>query len=262
MLLSFQNSQVEQVRVAAAPHQSHLLEPKSPNWGPKLPCLKNVKLSRRGFLLKQEEFCLELVAEMARISKGERALAAENQQRGEPLLRWTPHFYRSYGQSNWNCSSMRTIQEEVPYSKQGDPCNFILRGPHSLSAPTASELRRETIELLRQQNALQLQQNRIVELLALNQNRRKLPQLSVPVFDGNPIGYRTFARANESLIESRTFSSTDRLYYLEQFMAGDVQELVRSCHLRAPKKKIWRWIIHSIRLRDKSFRLAKHKSWG
>lgn len=130
---------------------------------------------------------------------------------------------------------MRTIQEEVPCSKQGDPCNFILRGPHNLSAPTASEdLRRETIELLRQHNALQLQQNRIVELLALNQNRSKLPQLSVPVFDGNPIGYRTFARANESLIESRTFSSTGRLYFLEQFMGGDVQELVRSCHLRAP----------------------------
>lgn len=111
---------------------------------------------------------------------------------------------------------MRTIQEEVPGSKQGDPCNFILRGPHSLSAPSASEdLRRETIELLRQQNSLQLQQNRIVELLALNQNRSKLPQLSVPVFNGNPIGHRTFARANESLIESRTFSSTDRLYYLE-----------------------------------------------
>ena len=36
-------------------------------------------------------------------------------------------------------------------------------------------------------------------------------------------------------------------------MAGDVQELVRSCHLRAPKKEIWRWIIHSIRLRDKNF---------
>lgn len=136
---------------------------------------------------------------------------------------------------------MRTIQEEVPDSKQGDPCNFILRGPHSLSAPTGSEdLRRETIELVRQQNALQLQQNRIVELLELNQNRSKLPQLSVPAFERNPIGYRTFARANKSLIESRTFSSIDRLYYLEQFMAGDVQELVRSCHLRDPKKEIWR----------------------
>ena len=67
-------------------------------------------------------------------------------------------------------------------------------------------------------------------MLALNQNRSKLPQLRVPVFDGNLIGYRTFARAYENLIESRTSSSTDRLYYLEQFTARDVQELVRFCH--------------------------------
>ena len=38
--------------------------------------------------------------------------------------------------------------------KTGDPCNFIVRGPHGLSAPTTSDLRIETIELLRQQNAL------------------------------------------------------------------------------------------------------------
>ena len=42
--------------------------------------------------------------------------------------------------------------------------------------------------------------------------------------------YRSFVRAFESLIESRTFNNTDRLYYLEQFTAGDVKELVISCH--------------------------------
>ena len=91
-------------------------------------------------------------------------------------------------------------------------------------------MRRETIELQRKQNALQLQQKRIVELLALNQNRSKLPQPRVPVFDGNPIEYRTFVRAFESWIESRISSSTDMLHYLEQFTAGDVKELVQSCH--------------------------------
>lgn len=95
-------------------------------------------------------------------------------------------------------------------------------------------MRRETIELQRQQTALHLQHNRIVELLALNQNRSKLPQLRVPVFDENPIGYHNFARAYENFIESRTFSSTDRLYYLEQFTARDVPELVRSCHHPPP----------------------------
>ena len=46
--------------------------------------------------------------------------------------------------------------------------------------------------------------------------------------------YRTFISAFESLVEARTFSSTDRLYYLEQFTAGDVKELVRSCHHLPP----------------------------
>ena len=81
-----------------------------------------------------------------------------------------------------------------------------------------------------QQNALQLQQKRIVELLTLNQNKSKLPQPRLPVFDGNPIKYRTFVRAFESWIESRISSSTDMLHYLEQFTAGDVKELVQSCH--------------------------------
>ena len=46
--------------------------------------------------------------------------------------------------------------------------------------------------------------------------------------------YRSFVRASESLIESRTQSSTERLYYLEQYTAGDVKELIRSCHHLPP----------------------------
>ena len=46
----------------------------------------------------------------------------------------------------------------------------------------------------------------------------------------DPIEYRTFDRAFEYLVESRTFSSTDRLYCLEQFTTGDVNELITSCH--------------------------------
>jgi len=89
-------------------------------------------------------------------------------------------------------------------------------------------------KLQEQQNALQLQQTRIMEMLAINQNKSKLPQPRVPTFNGNPVEYRTFARAFESLIESRTTSGTERLYYLEQYTAGDVKELVRSCHHLAP----------------------------
>ena len=61
-------------------------------------------------------------------------------------------------------------------------------------------------------NCSSVSANRIMELLAHNQNRNKLLQPRAPVFDGNPIEYRTFFRAFKNLVESRTFSGTDRLY--------------------------------------------------
>ena len=68
------------------------------------------------------------------------------------------------------------------------------------------------------------------KLLAVNQNKVKLPQPRVPTFDGDPVEYCTFIRAFESLIESHKQSSHERLYYLEQYTAGDIKELIRSCH--------------------------------
>ena len=73
-----------------------------------------------------------------------------------------------------------------------------------------------------------------MELLAVNQNKTQLPQPRVPIFDGNPVDYRSFIRAFESLLESRTCRSTERLYYLEQYTTGDVKELIKSCHHMPP----------------------------
>ena len=56
------------------------------------------------------------------------------------------------------------------------------------------------------------------------------------MFDGNPVEYRSFIQAFENLIESRMQSSTERLYYLEQYTSGDVKELVRSCHHLPPEE--------------------------
>ena len=64
----------------------------------------------------------------------------------------------------------------------------------------------------------------------MNQNEVKLPQPRVPTFDGDAVEYCTFIRAFQSLIESHTQTGHERLYYLEQYTAGDVKELTRSCH--------------------------------
>ena len=47
--------------------------------------------------------------------------------------------------------------------------------------------------------------------------------------------YGPFIRAFESIIESKTSSSSERLYYLEQFTSGDVRELMLSCHYLPPE---------------------------
>ena len=86
------------------------------------------------------------------------------------------------------------------------------------------------------QNALQQQQNKIVEMLAAQQKKTNLPQQRVPIFDGDPMEYGAFVRAFQNIIESKTSSSSERLYYLEQFTSGDVKELIRSCHYLPPER--------------------------
>ena len=66
------------------------------------------------------------------------------------------------------------------------------------------------------------------------QKKSSLPSPRVPNFDGDPLEYGSFIRAFENIIESKTSSSSERLYYLEQFTSGDVKELVRSCQYLPP----------------------------
>ena len=73
-------------------------------------------------------------------------------------------------------------------------------------------------------------------MLATQQKKSNLPMQRVPIFDGDPMEYGAFVRAFQNIIESKTSSSSERLYYLEQFTSGDVKELVRSCHYLPPKR--------------------------
>ncbi len=63
-----------------------------------------------------------------------------------------------------------------------------------------------------------------------------LPQPDVPVFKGDPIEYCDFMRAFENLIEKRTQSASQRLFYLLQYTSGQAQDLVRSCLVMKEKE--------------------------
>lgn len=77
-----------------------------------------------------------------------------------------------------------------------------------------------------------LKQNEIIALLVEQQQSNTMPQREIPVFDGNPLQYRTFIRAFEHEIEDKTQNYCDRLYFLEQYTQGQPKELVRSCQQR------------------------------
>ena len=126
----------------------------------------------------------------------------------------------------WHQRPLATKREDCPAESE-----------HSDTSSSPSERAfHEMLGLHHHQNALQHQQNKIVELLATQQKKSNLPQQRVPIFDGDPMEYGAFVRAFENIIESKTSSSSERLYYLEQFTSGDVKELVRSCHYLPPER--------------------------
>ena len=61
------------------------------------------------------------------------------------------------------------------------------------------------------------------------QNLSLLPKREVPVFDGDPLSFKSFIDDFRHLIEVKTSSCQDRLYYLEQFTIGQARDLVHSC---------------------------------
>ena len=113
----------------------------------------------------------------------------------------------------------------------------VAESDHSGASSSPSEKAfQEMLELHQHQNELQRQQNKIVEMLAMQQKKSNLPQQRVTIFDGYPMEYGPFVRAFENIIESKTSSSSKRLYCIQQFTSGDVKELVRSCHHLPPDR--------------------------
>ena len=53
-----------------------------------------------------------------------------------------------------------------------------------------------------------------------------LPQPEVPTFKGDSIDYKTFIMAFTARVESKTTNSADRLYYLDQHIQGEPNELI------------------------------------
>lgn len=82
--------------------------------------------------------------------------------------------------------------------------------------------------------AITQRQTELADLLVMQQRQASLPKRVITVFDGDPLTYRFFMQAFRYNIEDKTDSNEDRLYFLEQYTAGEPKRLVQSCfHMNA-----------------------------
>lgn len=77
-------------------------------------------------------------------------------------------------------------------------------------------------------------QNDITSMLVQQNMNSVLPPRDLPLFDGDPLQYKSFIRAFENGVEVKTSSWSDCLHFLEQYTRGQPRDLVHSCqHLPA-----------------------------
>ena len=72
-------------------------------------------------------------------------------------------------------------------------------------------------------------QNRLTELLVEQQQQSLLPSLTLAKFTGDPLEYSTFTRSFESQVEARVSKNDVHLQYLEQYLQGELKELIKGC---------------------------------
>ena len=152
--------------------------------------------------------------------KVESYLTKEPRENQQPPIRIMQH---PVAEVNGKESRRRTFEDrESQYSTSSEEGLRLLL-----------DLQRQQQEQNRNMLNIQQQQNQQVQQLLKQQQLHTLaltlPQLEVPTFAGDPIEYCRFIRAFESMIVAKTTSYSARMYYLVQYTAGDVQELMRSC---------------------------------
>ena len=149
---------------------------------------KRQALEEKKFRLQQEESRLNLEAEIAKTSAKEKAFAALTTPSLSPLKPIKLESRFDDKDFSYAPPIEKPAVEKLHYADHDFQSTSAYCGPPvRLEEPTADQdFQRETITLQHPQTDLQHQQNRIVEMLAQNQNRSKLPQPRVPVFDGNP----------------------------------------------------------------------------
>lgn len=121
----------------------------------------------------------------------------------------------SPGHSSMEKTQMKAISNPV-----------LLAPPFDTSRATGHSNNRQADDSIIQ---IMQKQNDLTELLVKQQRQIQLPSKDIQVFTGDPLTFKSFIRSFEHTIEHKIDNEKDKLYYLEQYTAGEPQEIVRSC---------------------------------
>jgi hypothetical protein len=192
-------------------------------------------LEEQSLLIKKQKEQLELHAEvaaedakLAAIEEIEKGLAnqGDSEDVGVPAPKQKP--------LQIMCENKQiTTEIQKPSKLNPDAASFVIAENTTHEEPVKKGKARDK-ETINSEDAdcyysIAKQQANLTQLLMEQQLKATLPQRTIPVFTDNPLDYSAFIRAFEYGIEEKTSCAKDRLYYLEQYTAGEANSLVRSC---------------------------------
>ena len=69
----------------------------------------------------------------------------------------------------------------------------------------------------------------LAQALADAMDKNRLPVPTPKVFSGNPMEFVGFKRSFKTLIENKGISAEEKIYYLQQYVAGDAKDAIAGC---------------------------------
>ena len=94
----------------------------------------------------------------------------------------------------------------------------------------------DVMEIMKQQSILIKQQSDMANVFRTTQQKALLPHRKITPFAGDPLDYSSWLLAFNHAVEEECSSARDKLFYLEQFTAGEVNKVVKGYMRKDPEE--------------------------
>lgn len=136
---------------------------------------------------------------------------------------------RDYSGTNSASESQVIIPRQSQNQHQVDDSAQVTQQTQPQSLTLTENNTKEIVNIMQKQND-------ITNLLVKQNLSSVLPARNIPMFDGDPLQYRSFMNAFENGVEAKTDNWSDCLHFLEQFTRGQPKDLVHSCQHLPPEQ--------------------------